>query len=138
MDRVSKVESEDNSYHLPYDPQTKKKSFLKWNMHENLSYIQFLDEHKDKLYCQFDRRSSKVFFHMSRYVKTRNAEQCRTHHQKMVQGYKTIDGIINGIREKNMKKGADKGSKQKSERYPGNNWNEEIVGIECKMEKAVV
>lgn len=82
---------------MPNYTRKKNKSFLKWNLQENMSYIQFLDEHKEKLYSQFDRRSSKIFFHMARYVKTRNAEQCRTHHQKMIYGYGTVDGIIKGI-----------------------------------------
>ena len=35
---------------------------------------------------------------MAMYVKTRNAEQCRTHHQKMVMGYGSIDQIIERIK----------------------------------------
>lgn len=37
---------------------------------------------------------------MSKFVKTRTSEQCRTHHQKMIQQSKSIDLII----EKMLKK----------------------------------
>lgn len=40
---------------------------------------------------------------MARYVKTRNPEQCRTHHQKMIQSYLTADSIIDRIQEKTGK-----------------------------------
>lgn len=37
-------------------------------------------------------------------IKTKTAEQCRTHHQKMVNGYKTTDKIIAHILKKKSKK----------------------------------
>jgi len=34
---------------------------------------------------------------MSKYIKTRNASQCRSHHQKMLLYYKDIPSIISSI-----------------------------------------
>ena len=36
---------------------------------------------------------------MSKTVRTKNATQCRSHHQKMLMHYKTIDNIILSLRE---------------------------------------
>ena len=40
---------------------------------------------------------------MATYVKSRTGEQCRTHHQKMIQKCHTIDNIIDMIEEKEKK-----------------------------------
>lgn len=34
---------------------------------------------------------------MSKHIGTRSHEQCRSHHQKMIKNYKTIEGILNHL-----------------------------------------
>jgi hypothetical protein len=36
----------------------------------------------------------KVNVQMSKFIQTRNSTQCHTHHQKMIEKYGTIEGII--------------------------------------------
>ena len=40
------------------------------------------------------RRSQKIFIQMSMAVKTRNADQCRSHHQKIIKYHNTIEEAI--------------------------------------------
>lgn len=41
----------------------------------------------------------KINMMMSKSVRTKNATQCRSHHQKMLMHYKTIDNIILSLGE---------------------------------------
>jgi hypothetical protein len=41
------------------------------------------------------RRSQKLFIQMSKWVKTRTPDQCRSHHQKTMKYHHTIDETIN-------------------------------------------
>ncbi len=41
-----------------------------------------------------ERKTSKVNIRMSQKVKTRSPTQCRTHHQKMLEKYDNVEGII--------------------------------------------
>jgi len=36
---------------------------------------------------------------MSDYITTRTAEQCKSHHQKMIEFYGTIEGVIQRLRK---------------------------------------
>lgn len=40
------------------------------------------------------RRANKVFLKISKIIKTRTSVQVKTHHQKLVKRYETIDNII--------------------------------------------
>lgn len=40
------------------------------------------------------RRSNKIFKMMAIYIQSRNADQCRSHHQKMQAKYNSLDNII--------------------------------------------
>ena len=40
------------------------------------------------------RRSHKIFILMSKEVKTRSADQCRSHHQKIIKYHHTIEEAI--------------------------------------------
>jgi hypothetical protein len=40
------------------------------------------------------RKTQKVFYHMSKTVRTRSADQCRSHHQKMLKFHKDLDEIM--------------------------------------------
>jgi len=43
---------------------------------------------------KFDRKSQKVNLQMSKFIKTRSGEQCRSHHQKMMKYHDDIPSII--------------------------------------------
>ena len=77
----------------------RKKSLKKhWKTHENKRYIEFLLNYGE-LWEQ-DRESKrqlKVNKKMSEFIKTKNSTQCRSHHQKMMQHYGNIEGIILGL-----------------------------------------
>lgn len=77
--------------------QDLKKSSKKkhWKAHENQKYIEFLKENKDLFEKdREDKRLMKINIMMSKSVRTKNATQCRSHHQKMLVHYKTIENII--------------------------------------------
>lgn len=40
------------------------------------------------------RKSEKVYMKMSLLVKTRSAEQCRSHHQKIIKNHDTLADIV--------------------------------------------
>lgn len=46
---------------------------------------------------KFQRKSLKVNVKMSRAVQTRTAEQCRSHHQKMLKYHRSNEEIIEFI-----------------------------------------
>lgn len=66
-----------------------------WKPHENQKYIAFLKENKNLFEKdREDKRLMKINMMMSKSVRTKNATQCRSHHQKMLVHYKTIENII--------------------------------------------
>lgn len=48
---------------------------------------------------KLSRKSQKVFLKMSHLVKTRTADQCRSHHQKILKYHGTIDDVIKNYYE---------------------------------------
>ena len=46
------------------------------------------------------RKVKKVFLKMSREVKTRSADQCRSHHQKILQYHDSVEDIIRTSRQR--------------------------------------
>jgi hypothetical protein len=40
------------------------------------------------------RKSRKVFLNMSKLVRTRTADQCRSHHQKILLYHKSLEEIV--------------------------------------------
>jgi hypothetical protein len=41
-----------------------------------------------------ERKKAKIHSKMSRYMKIRSGGQCRSHHQKMLLTYHSVDGIL--------------------------------------------
>jgi hypothetical protein len=56
--------------------------------------MDFVEKNKDILSNKVARRKAKIFKKMSKVLGTRTADQCRTHHQKMLQTYHNITRII--------------------------------------------
>ena len=76
----------------------KKHNSSLWNLKENLAYAEFLRE-EGHLYA-LDREKLKVLkinVRMSKVVKTRSADQCRSHHQKMMKYHGSIPSIIRHV-----------------------------------------
>lgn len=91
------------------------KSWAKWTIDENIQYLEFLQNNKHLFHDEFTRRSTRVFLKLSKHLKHRNPDQCRTHHQKMhskCQG--NIENIIELTRHKilaNLRRRANKNDK---------------------------
>lgn len=68
-----------------------------WTYEENQQYILFLEENKKSFDDEQTRRFSKIFLEMSLNMLNKSPEQCRTHHQKALRKYKSIDRIISFI-----------------------------------------
>lgn len=66
----------------------------KWTPSEQRLYIQFLKEHMEDMGNKVARKSNKVFLKMSKLVKTRSADQCRSHHQKILKYHYSLELII--------------------------------------------
>ena len=66
-----------------------------WTLTEHKKYIDFLIK-KRSLFNLSMKEKKKVKMHvlMYNYILTKNAKQCRSHHQKMISKYSTIEGIL--------------------------------------------
>lgn len=60
-----------------------------------MKYIAFIQHNKSKMRSKEKRRSNKFFEEMANFINTRNALQCRSHHQKLEEKYRHIPTIIN-------------------------------------------
>ncbi len=67
----------------------------KWSMEEHMRYIAFIDFNKDRMRSKEKRRSNKFYQEMSDFVASRNALQCRSHHQKLEEKYTHAIKIVN-------------------------------------------
>ena len=71
-----------------------------WTPVEQVTYINFLKERKEEMDISALRRSQKIFIMMSKVVKTRSADQCRSHHQKIIKYHNTIEEAIEFFSDK--------------------------------------
>jgi hypothetical protein len=79
-------------------PARKPFSTSHWSEVENHKYVEFLTKFKSVLEGpKKDRRKWHLNRIMSKEVATRSHEQCRSHHQKMLKHYKTVEAIIEHI-----------------------------------------
>lgn len=67
----------------------------KWSPEEHMNYIAFIDFNKDRMRSREKRRSNKFYQEMADYIITRNALQCRSHHQKLEEKYTHAPKIVN-------------------------------------------
>ena len=71
-----------------------------WSLTEQKKYVNFVAERRETfVLCSKDKRVKGIHQKMSKFIKSRNSTQCRSHHQKMLQKFETVDGIL-----ENMKK----------------------------------
>lgn len=81
-------------------------------MEENIRYAEFMEQNLSMFQAPMrERRQLKPNLMMSRYIKTRNSDQCRSHHQKMMKYHRTVPEIIAYI--KDLKERYKEGNDQK-------------------------
>ena len=73
--------------------------FGHWALEENKRYHWFLEIHNHHFLHKHMRRMDKIFKTMATFVGTREAEQCRSHHQKMEKKYHSIARILINLRK---------------------------------------
>jgi hypothetical protein len=66
----------------------------KWTITEQKIYISFLEENLEEMECRALRKTEKVYMKMAREVRTRTADQCRSHHQKVLKYHSSVEDII--------------------------------------------
>lgn len=69
-----------------------------WQLEENKKYHWFLEIHYKHFVNRHMRRMDKIFKTMETFIGTRQAEQCRSHHQKMEKKYHNFITIIANLR----------------------------------------
>ena len=70
-------------------------AYKKWTDEENMLYAKFLLDNIDEFSGDDRRRSMKFFSRMAECMLfPKNNLQCRSHHQKMMIKYKTVEKII--------------------------------------------
>ena len=71
------------------------RKYNKWSEEENLSYCFFLQANLNEFNPDRCRRTKNFFNRMSEFLEEeRDNEQCRSHHQKMLKKYGTVEKII--------------------------------------------
>jgi hypothetical protein len=87
--------SKKKSYCGLQDDSRKKSKKKHWKAHENRKYVEFLRNNMSLFERnREDKRLMRINILMSNHVRSKNSTQCRSHHQKMLAHYKTIDNII--------------------------------------------
>ena len=66
----------------------------RWSAHEEIKYCGFLKNNMQLLNDPQKRKTKKVFERMASALHSRDAEQCRSHHQKMMARFQGILKII--------------------------------------------
>jgi hypothetical protein len=69
----------------------------RWTPAENLLYKEFVLDRKNTFMRTDSRRSNRIFKEMSKVITTRNAIQCRSHHQKMQNMYGSLSKLLDAL-----------------------------------------
>ncbi|CAD8112135.1 unnamed protein product [Paramecium sonneborni] len=74
---------------IPLRRKNKKRQILNptqntghWSQQEHQTYLDFLQQHKEIMESQDQKKSNKIFKQMSDIIGSRSPSQCRSHHQK--------------------------------------------------------
>lgn len=77
------------------DEQWARVSFGRWTDHEHQKYVCFIRQHYRFMKSSQLRYHNRIFNDMAAFIGTRNSDQCKSHHQKMLQKYQyKIENII--------------------------------------------
>lgn len=72
-----------------------------WNSRENFIYLKFMVDNTEDFRTETNRRKTKVFFRLSKILKKRTPDQCRSHHQKLQLKYKDdLNAIMKEVQTK--------------------------------------
>lgn len=75
-----------------------------WKYYENQLYLQFIVDNFQDFTTEQLRRRTKVFYRLSKILKKRTPDQCRSHHQKLQLKYNNnLYAIIAEIQKKIQK-----------------------------------
>lgn len=97
-----------------------------WTLAENGAYVEFLKDNDKVMKDESNRRSSKIFLEMSLFIRTKTPEQCRTHHQKVLGKYESIEKIMSLYLQDQEKRKRETGE-QKSK------YKEVVTMVDCCM-----
>lgn len=70
-----------------------------WSAKETRPYLRFLVEHEDLFFSYATKKKARVFMNISLRVKTRDPNQVKSHHQKLLNRHHTVKAIIVFLRE---------------------------------------
>ena len=73
----------------------KQPKISRWTPEENVLYLRFLKHNQDKFTGKCPKKFLK-FERMSFEIESKTPDQCRSHHQKMMMRYKSVENIIRG------------------------------------------
>ena len=71
-----------------------------WRTAEQRKYVNFIVRYKNLFTLSLkEKKTHKVYSRMSKYIRGRTDSQCRSHHQKMLIKFETIEGIIEDLKD---------------------------------------
>jgi hypothetical protein len=72
-----------------------------WGLEENRIYLNFLESYRKDFNNEVSRRKSTVFNRLSKALRKRTPDQCRSHHQKLQNRFQNdIDAIVDFVKSK--------------------------------------
>jgi hypothetical protein len=80
---------------MNHPKKSSKKKCYRWTEEQQKKYVHFLAENISLFKMNYlDKMNLKVHVRMSRFIPNRNSYQCRSHHQKMMVKYGSIENLI--------------------------------------------
>jgi hypothetical protein len=92
---VSTYRAMENSKNCETPKRPTSRLSYHWSEIEDLKYLEFI--HRERRLFDLplaERKKMRIHHMMSKFIRTRNPCQCRSHHQKMISKFRTIDEII--------------------------------------------
>jgi predicted NodU family carbamoyl transferase len=86
---------------LGLKPNSKKIKSGGWSPYENSLYLRFILKHLQEFETERGRRRNKVFYRLSKILRRRTPDQCRSHHQKLqLKHGENLAAIISEVQRK--------------------------------------
>jgi transketolase len=86
-----------------------KESRSHWRESEQRKYVNYLVENRKHFQLSVrEKKARGVHTKMSQLLKSRTASQCRSHHQKMLHKFGSIENVIEGLRDLVARKNLEK------------------------------
>ena len=90
-----KTKNYDEDFELEEEIRNRNKAYSKWLPEENAKYAKYLEENEGEFEITKSRRTLNFFIKMAEELGLgKNNLQCRSHHQKMLKKYGSVEGII--------------------------------------------